>query len=126
MSIRSVERAMQVLQELNLQPYSSIARLHAATRLPKPTLVRILQTMEKLGYVESDARLGGYQVTAQVLSLSSGFHKDPLVVEAGRAWAIALTRKYQWPAAIALLDKDAVVVRFQRFPIARYRRSTGR
>ena len=52
-------------------------------------------------------------VYAQVLSLSSGFHKDPLVVEAGRAWAIALTRKYQWPAAIALLDKDAVVVRFQ-------------
>lgn len=116
MSIRSIERAIHVLQELNLQPYTSLARLHAATGLPKPTLVRILRTLESLGYVENDAHLGGYQITAQVLSLSSGFHKDPLVVEAGRAWAISLTRKYQWPVSIALLDRDSIVVRFSTVP----------
>lgn len=116
MSIRSIERAMLVLQELNRQPYTSIAQLHAATRLPKPTLVRILKTLEGLGYVENDTRLGGYQITGHVVSLSSGFHKDPLVVEAGRAWAISLTRKYQWPVSITLLDQDAVVVRFSTVP----------
>ncbi|MDT3688170.1 MAG: DNA-binding transcriptional regulator [Pseudorhodoplanes sp.] len=116
MGIRSIERAMKVLQEMNLQPYSSIARLHARTGLPKATLVRILKTLENLGYVENDPRLGGYQVSALVSSLSSGFHKEPMVVEAGRPWAVAVTRKYQWPVAIALLDRDAVVVRFSTVP----------
>jgi len=116
MGVRAVERAMQILQELNLQPYTSIARLHARTSLPKPTLVRILKTLEEAGYVENDQRLGGYQVTAQVSSLSSGFHKEPMVVEAGRAWAIAVTRKHQWPVSISLLDRDAVVVRFSTVP----------
>lgn len=116
MSIRSIERAMKVLQEMNMQPYTSIAHLHARTGLPKATLVRILQTLEGLGFVENDSRLGGYQVSALVGSLSSGFHKEPLVVEAGRAWAIAITRKHQWPVSISLLDRDAVVVRFSTVP----------
>lgn len=116
MSIRSVERAMRVLQEMNMQPYTSIAHLHARTGLPKATLVRILQTLEGLGFVENDQRLGGYQVSALVNSLSSGFHKEPLVVEAGRAWAIAITRQHQWPVSISCLDRDAVVVRFSTVP----------
>jgi len=48
-SIRSIERGLRVLQEMNLQPYTSIASLHERTRLPKPTLVRILKTLEQAG-----------------------------------------------------------------------------
>lgn len=116
MGVRAAQRALSVLQELNLQPSTSIARLHARTGLPKPTLVRLLRTLEEAGFVENDQRLGGYQVSALVTTLSSGFHKDPMVVEAGRPWAIAVTRKHQWPVSISLLDKDAVVVRFSTVP----------
>ncbi|MDR7031372.1 helix-turn-helix domain-containing protein [Mesorhizobium sp. BE184] len=116
MGIRAIERAMNVLQELNLQPINTIAQLHARTKLPKPTLVRILKTLEEAGYVENDARQGGYQVSALVTSLSSGFHKGPLVVEAGRAWAVAITRKHKWPLAIALPDYDGMVIRFSTVP----------
>ncbi|GGF75537.1 MULTISPECIES: DNA-binding transcriptional regulator [Mameliella] len=116
MGIRSIERALQVLQEMNMQPHSSIARLHEKTGLPKPTLVRILKTLEEAGYVENDKRIGGYQVSALVSSLSSGYHKEPLIVEAGRSWAIALTRKHHWPVSISVLDRDAVVVRFSTVP----------
>uniref|UniRef100_UPI0031011EA1 helix-turn-helix domain-containing protein n=1 Tax=Neorhizobium sp. EC2-8 TaxID=3129230 RepID=UPI0031011EA1 len=116
MSIRAIERAMNVLQELNLQPINTIAQLHARTKLPKPTLVRILRTLEEAGYVENDTRQGGYQVSALVTSLSSGFHKGPLVVEAGRAWAIAITRKHKWPVAIALPDYDDMIIRFSTVP----------
>lgn len=116
MTIRAIERAMTVLQELNLQPINTIAQLHARTKLPKPTLVRILRTLEEAGYVENDTRQGGYQVSALVTSLSSGFHKGPLVVEAGRAWAIAITRKHKWPVAIALPDYDGMIIRFSTVP----------
>jgi IclR family mhp operon transcriptional activator len=116
MGIRSIQRALDVVVELNRQPASSISSLHKATGLPKPTLVRILKTLEDLGYVDNDPRLGGYQVTGLVASLSAGYHKDPMVVEAGRPWAVALTRKHQWPISIALFDKDSVAIRFSTIP----------
>ena len=116
MTIRSIERALRVLQELNLNPVSSISQLNQKTGLPKPTLVRILKTLEAAGFADNDPRQGGYRITSLVDSLSSGYHGDPLVVEAGRAWAVALTRAHGWPIAIALPDGDAVVVRFSTVP----------
>ncbi|KRR17987.1 hypothetical protein CQ13_11570 [Bradyrhizobium retamae] len=39
-----------------------------------------------------------------------------LVVEAARPWALAFTRQYHWPIAIAVLDRSSVVVRFSTIP----------
>ena len=114
--VESVRRAIHLLHELNRQRVSSVRHLHHATGLPKPTIVRLLDTLIALGYVVNDRRQGGYQVTSLVRSLSAGFHGDPLVVEAARPWAIAFTRKFHWPVAIAVLDRDAVVVRFSTIP----------
>jgi IclR family transcriptional regulator, mhp operon transcriptional activator len=114
--VESVRRAMHLLHELNRQRVSSIRHLHHVTGLPKPTIVRLLDTLIALGYVVNDRRQGGYQVTSLVRSLSAGFHGDPLVVEAARPWAIAFTRKFQWPIAVAVLDRDAVAIRFSTIP----------
>jgi IclR family mhp operon transcriptional activator len=104
------------LEALNRRPTSSVDQLHRETLIPKPTVVRLLRSLVHAGYVVGDGRQGGYQVAARVQSLSSGFHGDALVVEAGRAWAVALTRRLKWPLAIALLDNDAMVVRFSTIP----------
>jgi len=114
--VESVRRAFGLLHELNRQRVSSVHHLYQVTGLPKPTIVRLLDTLIALGYVVNDHRQGGYQVTSLVRSLSAGFHGDPLVVEAARPWAIAFTRKYQWPVAVAVLDRDAVAVRFSTIP----------
>jgi IclR family mhp operon transcriptional activator len=114
--VRSVERCFQILELMNKSKVSSIADLHVNTRLPKATIVRLLQTMEQLGYVTRDPRHSEYQLTSRVASLSSGFHSDPLVVEAGRIHAIAITKKLRWPTTIAILDGHEVVVRFSTIP----------
>lgn len=114
--VQSVTRALDLLQALNRQKVASIKQLHGTTGLPKPTIVRLLKTLTAMGYVANDQRQGGYSVTSLVRALSCGFHGDPLVVEAGRAWAIDLTRRFKWPAAIAVLDEDAMTVRFSTIP----------
>lgn len=111
-SVRSVERALAILQAMNRRPVSSVDYLHKATGLPKPTLVRLLRTMVKTGYLTNDVRQSGYQLTSLVTSLSCGFHGDPLVVQAGQAWSINLTRQLKWPVGIAVFDEDAVVIRY--------------
>lgn len=115
-TVRSIERMLAVLQALNRRPVSSVGYLREATGLPKPTLVRILRTLVRAGYLTNDPRQAGYHLTSLVTSLSCGYHGDPLVVEAGRVWAINLTRRFKWPASIAVFDKDAVIVRFSTVP----------
>lgn len=110
--VRSVMRSLAILQELNRRPVASIAQLHGATGLPKPTIVRLLETLVAAGYVSNDPHHGGYQVTSLVTSLSSGFHGDVIAVEAARPWAVQLTNRLLWPVGVAVLDRDAVKVRF--------------
>ncbi len=109
--IRAAERTLQILACMNRRPVSTIEYLHQETGLPKPTLVRFLKTMAHAGYVTNDPRQAGYQLTSLVSSLSSGYHGDPLIIEAGRPWAVKLTRQLHWPVSIAVLDIDSVVVR---------------
>ncbi|MEX3007713.1 DNA-binding transcriptional regulator [Hoeflea sp. TYP-13] len=114
--VRAVERTLLILEHLNQNRVTRVSDLHDATGLPKPTIVRLLQTLEQTGYVSNDPRHGGYQVTSKVTSLSAGFHGDPLVVEAGRAHAAALTNHFMWPATIAILHDDCVIVRYSTIP----------
>jgi IclR family transcriptional regulator, mhp operon transcriptional activator len=114
--VQSVTRAFSLLAEMNRQRLTTVRHLHAATGLPKATIVRLLQTLAAAGYVANDKRQGGYLVTSQVQSLSCGYHGDPLVVEAGRPWAVEFTRRHRWPIAIAVLDRDAVRVRLSTIP----------
>lgn len=111
-NIQAVSRAFSVLEALNRRAWSTIGQLHQDTGLPKPTLVRMLHTLIQSGYAAKDPRQNGYCVTVRVQSLSCGFHGDPLVVEAARPWAIALTRELHWPSGVAILDGDGVLIRF--------------
>ncbi|WP_051356684.1 DNA-binding transcriptional regulator [Azorhizobium doebereinerae] len=115
-SVESVLRALALLRELNRQRVSSVKHLHAATGLPKATIVRLLKTLCDAQYVTNDRRQGGYQVTSNVKALSCGYHGDPLVVEAARPWAIEFTRQHRWPIAMATFEKDAVFVRLSTIP----------
>jgi hypothetical protein len=67
------------------------------------------------GLCRERSAAGGYAVASRVKSLSNGF-------QAIRWWwrprarALAFTRQYHWPVAIAVLDRSSVVVRFSTIP----------
>ena len=115
-TVEAASRTLLLLEELNRHRVTSIDSLHKATGLPKSTLVRLMKSLCAMGYAANDRRQGGYAVASRVKSLSNGFHGDPLVVEAARPWALAFTRQYHWPIAIAVLDRSSVVVRFSPIP----------
>ena len=114
--VQSVLRALELLAEVNRSSLATVGDLHRRTGLPKPTIVRLLETLMAAGYVVRDVRMRGYQVSSAVARLSAGFHGAPLVIEAARPWATALTRQIKWPCSVCLLDHDAVAVRFSTIP----------
>ena len=42
--VEAVVRALQVLEALNRQPVATLTFLHAETGIPKPSIIRLLQT----------------------------------------------------------------------------------
>jgi len=110
-SIRSVERAIEVLQALNRRPLSTLQELHRDTGLPKPSIVRLLRTLEAKGLAAKSSTYGTYQLLGQVKSLASGFHHEPRIVEVAEERMIEFTRQEGWPLSLALFNINAMVVR---------------
>ena len=101
---------------MNRQPVCSLDTLHQHTRIPKPTLVRILETLQSKGMVSRAPQYGAYCLTSEVKTLSAGYHGEPRLIEAAAAPAEALTRKIKWPLALAVPDYDVVIVRYSTIP----------
>jgi IclR family transcriptional regulator, mhp operon transcriptional activator len=114
--INAVVRAIDLLFVLNRQPLCTVDHLHKHTRIPKPTIVRLLETLAHRGLVQRGSRHGSYQVTAAVNSLSSGYHSEAKIVEAAGPIAVRLTKEIKWPVAVATLDRDAMVIQYSTIP----------
>ncbi|HEX7777433.1 MAG TPA: DNA-binding transcriptional regulator, partial [Parvibaculum sp.] len=109
--VEPVARALHILEALNQQTVTTLAALHQATGLPKPTLVRLLDTLIAAGYVERISRQTGYSLAERVLRLSGGFRHADRVVEAARPFLTALTAQHKWSFAVATADGDSMIVR---------------
>ncbi len=111
-------RAIDLLQALNRAPVSTVAELHRETRIPKPSIVRLLQTLEARGLVRHAPQYGAYCLNAEVQTLSSGYHGAPRVVQAAAPFADDLTAEIKWPIAVAVFQTDAMVVRYSTIPLS--------
>lgn len=127
--VQAVTKALAVLAAVNRSGFATVSELHAKTGIPKPTVVRILQTLIATGYVAQDKKTRGYHVTAAIEELSAGYHGAPMVVDVARPFADQLTKKVLWPCAVCTLDLDAVVVNYSTIPdspVSPFHASLGR
>lgn len=126
--VQSVARALTLLIQVNRLGLATVGELHKRTGIPKPSIVRLLETLIHEGYIYKDHRMSGYQVTGLAAALSSGFHSAPMAIEVARPWAVELTRMLKWPTGICTLEGDAVVVQYSTIPdspISPFHSTTG-
>lgn len=109
-AVEPVVRALAILAALNLRPLSRLDDLHQATGLPKPTLVRLLQTLVSAGYVAHVGPRAGYRITERVLSLASGVRFVDRLVDAAMEPMSAFTRDHGWPLVLGKVRDGVVVV----------------
>ena len=63
-TIRGLERGLQVLDVLQSNPIASLHDIHVATTISKPSLLRILNTLERAGVVSRRLADGHYRISA--------------------------------------------------------------
>lgn len=110
--VNAVCRALHVLKVANEKWIVTVNSIHAETGIPRPTIVRILETFMHEGYVVRDNMCGGYRVTQKVVELSAGYGGISRVIEIARPLSIGLTRQIKWPIGLGMIDGDAIEIVF--------------
>jgi IclR family transcriptional regulator, mhp operon transcriptional activator len=104
-------RGLSLLEALNRRAVGAVEELAHDTRLPKSTVVRLLNILVTAGYVRRLPKRGGYSLAERVLGLSWGFRSEDAVVEAARPILAAFTAEHKWPVSIATLAVDVMRIR---------------
>jgi len=109
--MRSVTRALSVLEELNVNNGASITELHRATGISRPALYRIVRTLENAGYLIADDVTQRHHLTPLVRRLSDGFEKDSWISEVAGPVLDKLQKQVIWPTDLFSFLDDSMVMR---------------
>ena len=104
-------RGLSVLEALNRRLVSTVEHIAAATGLPKPTVVRILDQLVTAEFVQRMPKRRGYMLDERVQTLSVGYHSSDIVVRECRSPLSQFTAKHKWPISLATLDVDTMRIR---------------
>src|SRR5439155_16253740 len=96
-TIRGLERGLLVLQALQTNPISSLHDIHLATRISKPSLLRILNTLERAGVVSRRLVDGHYRISA-FSRVARRRDRHDRVAEAAAPVLDRLCKKVLWPS----------------------------
>jgi IclR family mhp operon transcriptional activator len=110
-TIRSLERGLQVLRAMQEQPISSLHEINQRTRIPKPTLLRILRTLEVSGAVSRRLADGRYRISATLTQLARKPDRYDRVAEAAAPVLDRLCRKISWPSDLMVPAGDHMEIR---------------
>jgi IclR family mhp operon transcriptional activator len=116
--VEAVQRALEILRIVNQLRVASVKDIFAATGYPKPTIVRMLETLIADGYVARDDMCNGYRVTSRVQELNAGYSGISLVIEAARPWLVDLTQRLKWPTGIATREGSSLILQFSTAAIS--------
>jgi IclR family transcriptional regulator, mhp operon transcriptional activator len=105
-TIRGLERGLQVLQFLQTHPIASLGQLHAGTKLSKPSLLRILYTLERNGLVARRLGDGCYRLSARLTRIAPRRARYDRVAEAAAPVLDHLCREISWPSDLLVPAGD--------------------
>lgn len=98
-------------------------------RLPRPTVYRLLQTLEELGYVARGASNDLFRVTRRASSLGDGYDARVIVTQQVGPILFDLGRRFVWPFDLSTYENAAMVIQettHARSPLSIDRGMTGR
>jgi IclR family mhp operon transcriptional activator len=96
---------------LNRRPFASVCELAKDTRLPRPTVYRLLETLSKTGFVSRDSATERYRPAHGVRSLSDGFLDDEWITEVAAPLMAEFTREHVWPVSLFTFEAGKMLVR---------------
>src|SRR3954463_3140583 len=79
--VRALERGLAVLAAMNRHKVASVVELARETKLPRPTVYRLLETLSRAGFVARSSSADRFCLAQQVRQLSDGFIDDQWITD---------------------------------------------
>ena len=109
--ISSLDRGLKVLEYLNTVRAATAHAIATELKLPRPTVYRILETLEEHGLLYRSASDSVFRLTSAVRHLSEGFTDEEWIRTLGAPLLRRLGEKVLWPTDLATFENDAMVIR---------------
>jgi IclR family mhp operon transcriptional activator len=108
--VRSIQRGLEVLSEVNRSGGIRASELAQRLNLARPTVYRLLETLEELGYVRRSGSDDRFRVTRKASSLGDGYDPGLIISEAARPVIGELSKRFVWPIDLSIYENAAMVV----------------
>lgn len=109
--VRALERGLTILQVVNASDGMRTQDIAEATGLARPTVFRLLETLEGLGFISQSPSGGSWHPTLSCNLLSSGFLDKAWVGQIAVPAMVELGKEVLWPLDLVTLQGDAMQVR---------------
>jgi IclR family mhp operon transcriptional activator len=109
-AVRSIQRGLDVLREVNRSGGIRASELAQRLELARPTVYRLLETLEELGYVARSASDDRFRVTRKASSLGDGYDPRVVISEAAAPAILELSQRLVWPVDLMTYEDGAMVV----------------
>jgi IclR family mhp operon transcriptional activator len=108
--VRSIQRGLDVLSEVNRSGGIRASELAQRLSLARPTVYRLLETLEELGYVRRSGSDDRFRVTRKASSLGDGYDPGLVISEAAAPVIGELSRRLVWPVDLSTYENAAMVI----------------
>jgi IclR family mhp operon transcriptional activator len=108
--VRSIQRGLEVLSEVNRSGGIRASELAQTLNLARPTVYRLLETLEELGYVRRGGSDDRFRVTRKASSLGDGYDPGLVISEAAMPVIGDLSKRFVWPIDLSIYENAAMVV----------------
>lgn len=109
-SVRALSRGLAVLRHVNRTGVCKAGEIARDLGLPRPTVYRILHTLEEEGYIAYSASSNRVRVTPLAASLGDGFAMTSQICQAAGPVLAKYAPQIVWPLDISIYENAAMVV----------------
>jgi len=127
-SVRALSRGLAILSFVNKMGETRAGAIAKALDLPRPTVYRLLETLEELGYVAFSATSSNVRVTRYAAALGDGYALTSALSEATGPLFTEYSQRLVWPLDLTVYNNAAMVIQettHGRSPLSIDRGMTG-
>jgi IclR family mhp operon transcriptional activator len=114
--VRALERGLAVLAAMNRHKVASVVELAKETKLPRPTVYRLLETLGRAGFVTRSDSADRFCLARQVRTLSDGFVDDEWISEIAAPLMSEFTQEQVWPVSVMTFEEGRMLIRETTHP----------
>lgn len=103
-------RLLNVIRSINTLGICTVAELHRATGISRPAVHRMIDSLCSFGYTERVNGGACIRLTAEILTLSSGYKPDNLLGCKALPILEELQTSVRWPHSFATPEGDSMVI----------------